>query len=1213
MKRKNIVLVVTLILFSFNSINVSYTNFCKAAPTTLYVGAGEQYTTISSAIENASAGYRIFVYNGTYYENITIDKKVDLFGEDRSITIINGNGKDNVININANNVNISHFTIKNGGNTNLDSILKINSDSSIITDNIISDGYHGISLDNSDGHLVFDNIIISNIGEGIKLNHSNDNINISYNTIAVNNNGIYLYSSDGNKIYNNNINNNDANGIFLNRTCNSNLIVENNASNNDESGIYLNDYSSQSTLYSNKVYNNKNSGIVLENCSLNTIKNENKVIGNTNYGLMVIGSNNVVQSNIFSHNKKDGIFLTADDNNTIYSNKMSYNYLAGIRLYNSTDDTIYNNEIFNNSDYGAYLDFFSLSNLIYNNYFHDNEENAIDKSMNKNQWNIAQTSSTNIVGGPYRSGNYWDDYDEIIEGAIDENENGIADSSYTIYASNKDNGPLLDVTSPTIGNISVSPIIQSVGGYTNISVSVTDNLLVKNVFLIVTNPNNQTNNISITQNRTGSKYYCYKQFSPSGIYMCSIAAADCRNWGYSSSKSFNITSGSAPLITDNSPKKGSPNSEYIFNATVIDDEDPASEISVNVIWNHGNKSANQSMTNTGENYFSCNVTLDKSLESLTYYFFAQDEWGNFATTSTKAVAISDTNPPRIKIERYGTSFEDIPNSHTFAATITDESKISSAYIEYWFDGSNVMVSDMNLYPSIGENYYKKVILPDGDPEKIYCIIYANDTCGNHNNTKNPFADAGGPYSSFILGEVEFNGSDSFDLDGTITNFSWSFGDGTTSSEMNPIHSYLSDGNYKVTLTVTDDDGRTGKSTTTTHISRMTPHKIPISLVEQINNTYNLDLNKQFYCFDAQSSGVLDTFYDPNKQLFTIHTGNININGNVLFLISIGNDPIPEFFWNTTTDVIIPINHTTGIVEIVVDDEKEQAVQTVIVEKANWIFIEADDKYSYADLHVKTGNRTIDSEFIWRKNNKVYVFDDPNTEYQFIYSDIYAPVEEPNFTPVDGGIINEYNPTITIKFNVPVKIKSAFFSSSEIVNDIETSDNIIFYYTPLAYLPNGTYTLELSVEALNGKSSITSSVTYFYYAYEKPPEVSFIQENWMWIILTFFIIIIALAFILQKLDIISLEDAIYIKDKKIIPFFKPIVFGPMSIKVNNDQISKAEFFIDGQLKETLIDPPYFWEWNENAYMKHTLETKVYDDEGNSASSGEKSFYIFNPLK
>ena len=95
MRRKTVIVALIVILlftncFSFLSLNEN----CRAVPVTLYVGEGEQYTNISAAIENASAGYRIFVYNGTYYENLTIDKKLDLFGEDRSVTIINGNSND---------------------------------------------------------------------------------------------------------------------------------------------------------------------------------------------------------------------------------------------------------------------------------------------------------------------------------------------------------------------------------------------------------------------------------------------------------------------------------------------------------------------------------------------------------------------------------------------------------------------------------------------------------------------------------------------------------------------------------------------------------------------------------------------------------------------------------------------------------------------------------------------------------------------------------------------------------------------------------------------------------------------------------------------------------------------------------------------------------------------------------------------------------------
>ncbi len=47
---------------------------------------------------------------------------------------------------------------------------------------------------------------------------------------------------------------------------------------------------------------------------------------------------------------------------------------------------------------------------------------------------------------------------------------------------------------------------------------------------------------------------------------------------------------------------------------------------------------------------------------------------------------------------------------------------------------------------------------------------------------------------------------SSDPDGTIASSQWSFGDGSTSAETNPVHSFPSAGTYTVQLTVTDDGG-----------------------------------------------------------------------------------------------------------------------------------------------------------------------------------------------------------------------------------------------------------------------------------------------------------------------------------------------------------------------------------------------------------------------
>lgn len=60
--------------------------------------------------------------------------------------------------------------------------------------------------------------------------------------------------------------------------------------------------------------------------------------------------------------------------------------------------------------------------------------------------------------------------------------------------------------------------------------------------------------------------------------------------------------------------------------------------------------------------------------------------------------------------------------------------------------------------------------------------------------------------------VVFDGSLSADPDGSITNYAWDYGDGTTGSVMTPSHTYTTGGSYNVSLTVTDNGGASGSVT-----------------------------------------------------------------------------------------------------------------------------------------------------------------------------------------------------------------------------------------------------------------------------------------------------------------------------------------------------------------------------------------------------------------
>ena len=212
---------ISIIPSTATNIRVNKSSFMSLGGNTLYVGGSgpDNYTTIQSAINDASEGDTVFVYDDSspYYENLFIKKRITLMGEDKNTTVIRGNDGA-TIDIREDYVTVTGFTIKS---------LNIGGDGIILRimlygycnvyNNIITNNRDGIAIEGSPNHKLFKNIIINNrwgirfYGYPEGYSHYN---NIYQNLIMNNIIGIYVNSGMWeryvryNKIYENNIINN---------------------------------------------------------------------------------------------------------------------------------------------------------------------------------------------------------------------------------------------------------------------------------------------------------------------------------------------------------------------------------------------------------------------------------------------------------------------------------------------------------------------------------------------------------------------------------------------------------------------------------------------------------------------------------------------------------------------------------------------------------------------------------------------------------------------------------------------------------------------------------------------------------------------------------------------------------------------------------------------------------------------------------------------
>lgn len=277
---------------------------------------------------------------------------------------------------------------------------------------------------------------------------SNSYNNTIFRNIGINNTiGINLGGTRGNRVINNTLINSEHISIYVhsasfNNSIIGNTIIDNNVSIWDDPAAIVVSLSDNNSIINNTIINSLATGIRLTYSDYNLIKNNTCVF--SEYGIYFDDSNyNNLTANRLYNNTKDGIYI-----------------------YDSEHNIFSKNILLNNSRYGINIDSnylisdYSIHNILYNNTFIGNSENARDwggsSSVRYNQWNF-----TNL-------GNFWDDYS-----GIDENDDGIGDSPYEIlsnYQESKDywpkwlDGPKIILKEPSNNDVYKNPpffIIES--------------------------------------------------------------------------------------------------------------------------------------------------------------------------------------------------------------------------------------------------------------------------------------------------------------------------------------------------------------------------------------------------------------------------------------------------------------------------------------------------------------------------------------------------------------------------------------------------------------------------------------------------------------------------------------------------------------------------------------------------------------------------------
>lgn len=381
--------------------------------TTIYVPT--DYPTIQQAIDNASDWDTVHVFAGKYEENIVIDKKLTVIGEETEDVSINNTINDptqqkTVVEITASWVTFKGFDVEDGGNgikiTGSNCLIENNSvrrsrwvgipnndgSNNVIKNNIVEDivlgyGANGIVSAYGSGNIIESNLVSGNAGLGIEI--AGGTGNIVKNNVVSNNQyeGIAVSWGDKSVVENNVVTDNKGHGIAAKggtkNKINNNTLINNSINVCDGIEVLNNTLNGQGVYYFDGISGTENSPItidgkagtvILRDCHYFLIKNNIMDYGGV---YLWYGSNIIIENNTITNNVEHGVTLWGP-NNTVIRNRINNNSASGIYISGMGGGNIVeNNTIAHNGQYGIHIKHDHVNNKLTHNNIYNNLEYGV--------------------------------------------------------------------------------------------------------------------------------------------------------------------------------------------------------------------------------------------------------------------------------------------------------------------------------------------------------------------------------------------------------------------------------------------------------------------------------------------------------------------------------------------------------------------------------------------------------------------------------------------------------------------------------------------------------------------------------------------------------------------------------------------------------------------------------------------------------------------